>query len=57
MENLTKDGHNQGLSFENQDTFFDFQKGQGRPPLPPPSYALVGVAEYAPVSLNISKYP
>ena len=32
-ENLTQRWHGQGLFFQNQDTFFDFQKGQGRPPL------------------------
>ena len=33
MENLTQRWHNQHLSLKNQDTFFDFQKGQGWPPL------------------------
>ena len=42
MRNLTQDGHNQGIFFQNQRTFFPiFEKGQERPPLPPPpsSYA------------------
>ena len=30
-EILPKDEYNQGLSFKNQDTFFDFQKGHARP--------------------------
>ena len=55
-ENLTQDGQNQGLSFQNQDTFPNFQKVQGGL-LSPPSCALVSVAEYAPISLNIPKYP
>ena len=28
MENLTQDGHNQDLSSQNQDTFFNFKKGR-----------------------------
>ena len=35
MEKLTLDLHNQGLSLQNQDTFIDFQMGQGAPPFSP----------------------
>ena len=42
---LPKDGHNQGLSFQNHDTL--------RPPLSVP----VSVTEYASISLNIHKNP
>ena len=42
------------LFFQNQDAFFDFQKGQGKPSLPL-SCALMSVAEYVSISLNILK--
>ena len=41
---------------QNWGTFFDFQKGQGRPPPTPPSKP-VSFAEYASIYLNIPKYP
>ena len=41
---------------QNWNTFFDFQKGQGRPPPTPPSKP-VSFAEYASIYLNIPKYP
>ena len=42
------------LFFQNQDAFFYFQKGQGKPSLPL-SCALMSVAEYVSISLNILK--
>ena len=42
--------YNQGLSFENQDTFFDFQKEQGRPPLS-------SLVQHIKVWLNFHQYP
>ena len=40
MRNLTQDGHNQGIFFPKLGHFFSiFEKEQGRPPLPPSSYA------------------
>ena len=37
MGNLIQNGHNQDLSFQNLETFFNFQKGQGKSLLSPPS--------------------
>ena len=56
MKNLPQRWTQPGPFLQNQGTFFDFQKGLGRPPLFPPGSAPVSVAEYAPISLNISKY-
>ena len=41
MRNLTRDGHSQGIFFQNEGNFFPiFEKWQGRPPpLSPSSYA------------------
>ena len=47
-------------SFQNQDTFHLFRflkRAKEASPLPPLVFAPVSVAEYAPVSLNITKYP
>ena len=57
MENLTGRWAQSGSFFPKSGHFFDFQKGQGRPPFPPPSCAPVSVAEYASISLNMPKYP
>ena len=51
-----KDGPNQGLFFQHQATFFDFQKGQGRPPHPLPIFTPVSVAEYASISFKMLKW-
>ena len=59
-QNYILDGNSNPKMSKNQDTFFDFKIGQGRPPLPPtlfPSCALVSVAEYASIFLNMPKYP
>ena len=56
MKKLTLDLHNQGLSLQNQDTFIDFQMGQGHLPSRP-SCTPTSVAEYASISLNRPKYP
>ena len=56
MENLTKDGHNKTFLSKNWALFLIFKKGQGSPP-PPHSCALVSLAEYASISLNIPRYP
>ena len=53
---LPNDGHNHGISFQNHDTFLNFQKGQGRPPLSS-LVARLSVVEYALTSLNMPKYP
>ena len=45
--------HNQGLCFQNQDTFFDFLKEQGRPPLS----SLVQHIKCGWISINIPDYP
>ena len=42
--------HNQGLSFQNQDTFFVFQKEQGRSPLS-------SLVQRMQVWLNFHQYP
>ena len=47
--------HNQGRSFQNQDTF-RFSKRTGEASPLPPSWALVNVAEYWSIPLNIPKY-
>ena len=49
MEYLT---HN--LPFQNQDTFFDFQKRAGEASLLLPSCAPASVADYVSISLNMS---
>ena len=54
MGNLTKRWTKSEPFLKNQNTFSDFQRGQGRPH---PSYAPVSVTEYASVFLNIPKYP
>ena len=42
MRNLTQDGHNQGIFFQNQGTIFQFLlKGRGDLPPSPSSYAPV----------------
>ena len=47
MKTLPIDDHNQGIFFHKLGHFFPiFEKGQGRPPLPPPS-------SYAPVEIQI----
>ena len=38
-------------------SFFNYQEGQGKPPLSPTSCVPVKVAEYASISLNIPKDP
>ena len=37
MDNLTQGWTQLGPFLQNRGTFFNFIKGQGRPPLPPPS--------------------
>ena len=45
--------HNQGLCFQNQDTFFNFLKEQGRPPIS----SLVQHMKCGWISINIPDYP
>ena len=54
MENLTQRWTQSQPFFKKSGHFFEFQKGQRRPP---PSCAPVSVAEYASISLNMSKGP
>ena len=56
MENVTQRQHNQGLSFQNQEGFLNFYKGQGASHIPL-SCVPVSMAEYALISLNMPKYP